>query len=356
MCLSKNNLGRSAALSAAFASRKSGFTLIELLTVISVVAVLLALLLPAVQQAREAVRRTQCRNNLKQIGLALQNYADANACFPPSACLTRASNWSIQTRLLPFVDQAQAYSRIRMDLGWNDPLNQATGISQMWIPVYHCPSDPQTQVLDDDDADEGLVRPSNYGFNFGTWFVFDPLTGQGGDGSFYPNSSLNPSHFLDGLSNTLAATDVKAFQPEFRNTADPGLIPPVSVATLTGFAGAATFELGPLVTDNGGHGEWCDAAVHESGMTTVFTPNTNVRYLHSDGRFYDIDYNSREEGTSRTLPTYAAVTARSFHPQSIHALFMDGSVKSLSDNIDLTVWRALGTRSRGDLAEGVPSP
>ena len=78
-------------------------------------------------------------------------------------------------------------------------------------------------------------------------------------------------------------------------------------------------------------------------------------YLHSDGRSYDIDYNSREEGTSRTLPTYAAVTARSFHPQSIHALFMDGSVKSLSDHIDLTVWRALGTRSRGDLAEGVPS-
>jgi prepilin-type N-terminal cleavage/methylation domain-containing protein len=173
-------------------ARAAGFTLIELLVVMAIVAVLLAHIIPALQQAREAARRTQCRSNLRQIGLALQNYSDANKLFPPSACISRAGTWSIHARLLPYLDQASAYSEIRLDLDWSDPLNQATGISQLPIPVYYCPSDPNGQTLDDDDPDEGFVRPVNYGFNLGTWFVFDPATGVGGDGCFFPNSSLGP--------------------------------------------------------------------------------------------------------------------------------------------------------------------
>jgi prepilin-type N-terminal cleavage/methylation domain-containing protein len=328
---------------------RSGFTLVELLVVIAIVAVLLALLLPAVQQVREAARRTQCRSNLKQIGLALQNYADVNKFFPPSACLSPLGTWSIHGRLLPFVDQVSAYAQIRMDLDWSDPLNQATGISQLQVPLYYCPSDPNGQTLNDDGPDEGLVRPVNYGFNFGTWFVFDPVTGVGGDGCFYPNSSIGTGNIADGLSNTLAAADVKSFQPHFRNSANPGLTPPVDADVLSHYAGAAFFELGPNLNDNGGHSEWCDGAVHETGFTTVFTPNTNVPYLHSDGRTYDIDYNSRDEGTSRTQPTYAAVTARSYHADLVHVLLMDGSVRTVSSNISLQIWRALGTRSRGEV-------
>lgn len=327
----------------------TGFTLIELLVVMAIVAVMLALIIPALQQAREAARRTQCRSNLRQIGLALQNYSDANKLFPPSACISRAGTWSIHARLLPYLDQASAYSEIRLDLDWSDPLNQATGISQLPIPVYYCPSDPNGQTLDDDDADEGLVRPVNYGFNLGTWFVFDPATGAGGDGCFFPNSSLSPGSITDGLSNTLAASDVKAFQPHFRNSTNPGPIPPSQASTLSNYAGAALFELGPNVTDNGGHAEWCDGAAHESGFTTVFTPNSHVPYLHSDGNSYDIDFNSRDEGTSLTLPTYAAVTARSYHGAAVHVLLMDGSVRSIHNSIAVHVWRALGTRAQGEL-------
>src|ERR1700687_4100371 len=100
---------------------RRGFTLIELLVVIAIIAVLISLLLPAVQQAREAARRTQCRNNLKQIGLALHNYLDANQVFPPSSCFSltpsfpKTGSWSIHARLLPFLEQSNAYQQARLD-------------------------------------------------------------------------------------------------------------------------------------------------------------------------------------------------------------------------------------------------
>lgn len=321
-----------------------GFTLIELLVVMGIIGILLALLLPAVQQAREAARRTQCRSNLKQIGLALQNYAEANGPFPPSACISLSGTWSIHARLLPYVDQAAAYSQIRFDLDWSDPFNQATGVPQLGIPAYICPSDPNGQTLCDSDPDEGISHPVNYGFNLGTWFVFAPDSSAGGDGCFAPNSSITSAKIVDGLSNTLAATDVKAYQPSFRNSADPGPNVPADPETLSAFAGAALFELGPNVTDNGGHSEWCEGTVHETGFTTVFPPNMDVFYTHSDGRSYDVDFNSREEGTSQTQRSYAAVTARSHHSGLVHAVLMDGSVRSVSSNISIGVWRALGTR------------
>jgi len=92
--------------------------------------------------------------------------------------------------------------------------------------------------------------------------------------------------------------------------------------------------------------------VHHSGITTVFTPNTAVEYLHTDGRTYDFDYNSQQEGRSATQPTYAAVTARSHHAGIVHAVLMDGSARTISNSIDLQVWRALGTRGGREVVSG----
>jgi len=328
---------------------RKGFTLIELLVVMAILSLLIALLLPAVQQAREAARRTQCRNHLKQIVLALHNYEYSYQCYPPGSIVSHRESWSVQARLLPFLEQVNAYSRVRLDLEWSDPINLASGVQKLVIPVFSCPTDPHSDEFCDEGPFEGVVKPNNYGFNFGTWFVYDPRTGRGGDGCFFPNSSVGPKSVTDGMSQTLACTEVRTFQSAFLNTVNPGSAVPTSPSVFSQWAGAAEFELGPALNDNNGHTEWCEGQVLDTGFTTVFTPNTKVSYLHSDGRAYDIDYNSREEGTSLTQPTYAAVTARSYHVGIVQAALLDGSVRSVSDAVNLQVWRALGTRAGSEI-------
>jgi prepilin-type N-terminal cleavage/methylation domain-containing protein len=334
------------------ALHKAGFTLVELLVVIAIIGVLVGMLLPAVQQAREAARRTQCKNNLKQIGLALHNYLASNRAFPPSFCIARGAalgtnngSWSIHGRLLPYMEQANAYDKVDLTVPWDAQLS--TGVPTMRVPTYQCPSEVNDRVRVNSSGDP-YVHPQNYGFNFGTWLVYDPATGRGSDGAFFVNSRTRPADLIDGTSNTLAAAEVKAFTPYFRNTADPGPTVPASPADLAAFAAGAQFKLGPRTNDNTGHTEWPDGRVHHSGFTTVFTPNTFVQYVHTDGRTYDIDYNSQQEGRSATQPTYAAVTARSYHPGVVQILLMDGSSRAASDTIQLSAWRALGTCRGGE--------
>ena len=328
----------------------NAFTLIELLVVISIIGVLMALLLPAVQMAREAARRTQCRNNLHQIALAVHNYQDTFQVYPPSFCIQQGTvlssnngSWSVHGRVLPFLDKANAFKQVDLTIAWD--FQRATGVPTLAVSPYRCPSDPNSDTMRVDSTGSAFTHPQNYGFNFGTWLVHDPVTGRGGDGAFHVNSSTKPGDFLDGLSHTLLAAEVKTFQSYIRNTADPGPVVPSSQSFAAGFTGQ--LKLGPNLNDNTGHTEWCDGRVHHSGITTVFTPNTVVPYT-SLGRVYDIDFNSRQEGTSAAQPSYAAITSRSWHRGIVHAAMMDGSVRSISDQITLNVWRALGTRSGGE--------
>lgn len=331
-------------------TRRHAFTLIELLVVLAIIGVLASLLLPAVQMSREAARRAQCKNNLHQIGVAVHNYCEVANVYPPSFCIDRAvalstnnGSWSIHGRLLPFLENGNAFRQVRLDVPWDAQL--ATGVPTMAVGPYQCPSDPNADTMRVDANGNALTHPQNYGFNFGTWAVYDPVSGQGGDGAFYVNSSTRPSSFTDGLSNTLLAAEVKAFQSYIRNTADPGPTPPDAPTAFVGFTGQ--LKLGPNLNDNTGHTEWCDGRVHHSGITTVFTPNTVVRYV-SGGREYDIDINSRQEGSSATQRSYAAITARSWHNGVVHAAMMDGSVRAISEHISLPMWRAFGTRAGGE--------
>lgn len=338
--------------SAKLRARVGGFTLVELLVVIAIIGALLGLLLPAVMSAREAARRTSCQNNLKQIGLAIQNYESTNRRFPPSFVYAHSTSWSVHGRILPYLEQANAYSQIRLDLEWHDPINLATGIQTLKIDAYTCPSDPHSDQLFYEGPEEGFVRPVNYGFNFGSWFVFAPRSGSIGEGCFHPNVALPASAITDGLSNTLCAADVKSYQAYFRNSANPGGTIPPNPQYLSAFAGGAQFKLGQELNDNAGHVEWCDGPVHESGFTSVFTPNQFVAYEHSDGHTYDIDFNSRYEGTSRTQPTYAAVTSRSYHSGIVQVVLMDGSVQTMANSIDLSTWRSLSTRAGSEVMSG----
>lgn len=322
--------------------RKRGFTLIELLVVIAIIAILIALLLPAIQQAREAARRTQCKNNLKQLGIAIHNYHTTVGLIPPGAAVDLSvsvtgnnGSWGVHGRILPFLEQGNVYKNVDLTTAWD--FQQA--IHSLRVPVYYCPSDPYSKRKRDPGKGKVHLYPTNYGFNYGTWFVFDPRTGNGGNGAFYPNSGLGMSDFLDGTSQTMLTAEVKAWTPYTRNggpgdTSVPRNADDVRAAAAMGSQFKVT-----------GHTEWPDGRVHHTGFTTALTPNTYVPFIH-DGEEYDIDYNSWQEGRNGIAgsPTYAAITSRSFHPGIVQVGLMDGSVQAIAEEIDLQVWRALGTR------------
>ena len=323
-----------------------GFTLVELLVVIAIIGVLVSLLLPALSSVRESARSASCKSNLKQLGLAVHMYQTAHRVYPPSfeidtgtSLTTNNGSWSIHGRLLPFLEHGFAYDMVDLDQPWD--LQRDTGIPTMRVPTYLCASEEFDQVRLDDSGNP-KVYPQNYGFNFGSWLVYDPATDTGGDGAFHPNSRLRPRNFHDGLSRTLGAADVKAYTSYLRNTGgDPG-DRPTTVDELVGMASGGQAKLGPNTNKNTGHTEWCDGRVHHSGITTVFTPNTFVSY-ESGGKTYDIDFNSMQEGKGEI--TKAAVTARSYHPGHVNVLMMDGSINIVEDDVDPTVWQRMGTRS-----------
>ena len=324
--------------------RRRGFTLIELLVVIAIIAILIALLLPAVQQAREAARKSQCKNNLKQIGLALHNYLEVKRFFPPSACLDTSVTtnvfWSPQAFLLPYLEQGNLQKLIN----WNLPDGVQGQVTKTRIPTFMCPSEINNRErLDPQPGDPNFTHyPLNYAANMGTWMVWDPNTKQGGNGAFYPNSSLNTSNFRDGTSTTLAFAEVKTYTPHLRDSGNPsnlGVPVPSSVATVLGYGGSL---------QQTGHTEWVCGRTNHIGFTTVFGPNAAVNYI-SGGTTYDVDFISQREGRSLTQVTYAATTARSYHAGVVQAVMMDGASRSINNSIDLKLWRGLSTRMGNEI-------
>lgn len=339
--------------------RRQGFTLIELLVVIAIIAVLVGLLLPAVQQARESARRTQCRNNLKQIGLALHNYLDANKVFPPAFCMGTGvgGTWSPLARVLPFVDQGNLFGKSNLNENYTSDANATAGVTGIRVPTFICPDEIKTDARPGTTA-SGIAYthiPANYAANEGSWNTFTHAAaitsgGTPGDGAFAPNSAFDPKSFLDGMSTTLCFSEVKAYTPSVGNGIDTTAT--ATIPTLPSEVAAMTAGRLSLT----GHTEWVDGKVHETGFTTTFVPNTVVMVNGTaagsvTGGPFDGDYVSCREASAACagLPIYAAVTARSFHTGIVNSLLMDGSVRTIANNISLQIWRNIGARADGSI-------
>jgi len=333
----------------------AAFTLVELLVVIAIIGILVGLLLPAVQSAREAARRGQCVNNLKQCALALHNYESSWGSYPPAMIWSgtvgdKSNSISVWSRLLPYLEQGGLAANYTATSNEDQTLADGTPIQALRMPAYVCPSELNDTVKLNADGTLNAYFAS-YGVNLGPWLVFHPQSPSAPQGAFFVNSRLRPADFTDGLSNTLMAAEIKAWRPYYTgSTAATATLPtaPFDICSLGG-----TAKLGPNLTDNKAHTEWGDGKCQQTGVTTAFTPNTQVLCTNS-GQQYDVDFVGQPETQSTTLPTYAAITARSYHRGLVNAAIMDGSVRAVPDSIDRTVWQAISTRGAGEATNYSP--
>ncbi|MGD9719678.1 MAG: DUF1559 domain-containing protein [Pirellulales bacterium] len=336
--------------------RRSGFTLVELLVVIAIIGILVALLLPAIQAAREAARKSQCTNNLRQMGLAVHNYEMHMIGLPPTSIIYRRPDNTLWTsylgphaRILPFIEQGNVFNLLDAKAAYGNLVNQfAAG---RVIPDFLCPSEPRQEALN--HATFGVTGGVNYGFCMGDWYVW-----QGANNSpksraaFGVNMSRRWKDFTDGTSKTLMISEVKNYQPYVRDCGalsmvnDPLHVPPPDADPLTIVpeynASGCSFFLNA-------HSQWAEMAVHHNGFTTAWPPNKRTPG-GPGGAYEDVDINSNRERIGG--PTFAAVTSRSHHPGGVHSLFGDNSVRFIDESIDGYVWRALGTVAGNEVLSG----
>ena len=318
---------------------RNGFTLVELLASMAVTALLAAVLFPAAQAARESARRVTCSSNMRQLAIANANFEAARNCYPSSWLPSkrihdgRTSGWSSHVQLLPFLENDSLHEAIDLSKQYGQTATDSgKPVGSIRMAELLCPSEPGDTLRIVDEKPSHY--PLNYGANVGVWFVFDPITGKGGEGAFYPTSRLKSRHFTDGLSKTIAFSEVKAWTPYFRNA---GKFRPAMPNA------SEVCSLGGQFRKHTGHTRWVDGRAQSTGVTSAFPPNTIVPCVVDEIQ-YDIDWNNQCEGLSRDRATYSAVTSRSHHQGGVHAVAMDASARFVSNDIASSVWRASFTR------------
>ena len=312
-------------------SPRAAFTLIELLVVIAIIAVLIALLLPAVQAAREAARRAQCTNNLKQLGLAAQNYHDVNLAFPPGAMSQvdpvkgptyYVTNFSCFVRLLPFTEQANLYNAANFSLTQRNVDNIT--IAAINLSVLNCPSDPNMPVP------IANVPNSSFGFDsYPTNPTFNCYFSSyaGCQGTFHNNAYLGAANYATRMSQTngVVFPDAKINISSITDGTSNTMIFGEHVKTLLPIY-SASYSVSDFA--------WYTGNYYDTQFTTLYPPNVGM--------------SSTSGLTPAGIKYYYPGSAASRHPGGINVGFCDGSVRFIKNSISSWSFSAGNTDSYGD--------
>lgn len=300
---------------------RDGFTLVELLVVIAIIGVLIALLLPAVQAAREAARRTECSNNLKQYGLAFHNRHDVHGKLPIGASENLRQTWVIH--MWPFLEQnnvADAYNyNAHFYQSPNIVTNSANGVTATRLKVYKCPSDPGADLW---KGDQYWRARLNYAVNYGNFTIPNgsstngagkaPFGYDGPNGAFSEASRASRlADFTDSTSNTLIMAEIRCALSE---------------------------------TDADMRGDVLNDDAAGGGFMTIRTPNSSTNDIMQSG--WCISKAAQGLPCSTGNQDFAS---RSQHPTGVQVLFADGSAHFIAETIDLATWRALGSMQGGEV-------
>ncbi len=315
-----------------YPSHRTGFTLVELLVVIAIIGVLIALLLPAVQQAREAARRMQCNNNLKQLTLAMHNYESTHTKFPAGRT---SLGLSVHAALLAYLEQGNVADLIDWNVRWDHANNAQARAAH--VVAFECPSDPVANI-------PAGWAPNNYRANQGSGLLHGLTPTDSSNvnygmpnpnGVFYLNTYLGFHDVTDGTSNTAAFSEHS--KGDFSNA--------IASATDTFYP-----QTHPATADDAYRDcEAIDAQdLQYQRVSDVGAPW--LRGYHSTSAYFHVSPpNAR---SCMFPPGRIATTAKSAHPGGVMVSSCDGSVRFIPETINIVVWRAFGSRDGGEAAVG----
>jgi prepilin-type N-terminal cleavage/methylation domain-containing protein/prepilin-type processing-associated H-X9-DG protein len=332
-----------------------GFTLIELLVVIALMGLLIALILPAVQAAREAVRRSHCVNNLKQLGLAVQGYSEANGALPPAAATGPewSNNFSMKVRVLPFIDHFALFNSMNMSF-FQESGQNATSLTTM-VDAFLCPSDSNVPCGTYDVSGPGprQIGYTSYPNNLGT----TPTNNAGrydgpayfmGAGDVASVAGLAPTVTLAGITDGTSSTVI--WSEMIRGKNGTALVGPNQVYLMS-ISPPSTNTFVPLVTylstcegatalagfDFKGRIWGTDSAAQGGGYSHIMTPNQKACVFQ--GQDQPVEYSA------------VCVGASSFHPGGVNVGFLDGSVRFVKNGVEPRAWWAIATKAGGEVID-----
>jgi len=297
-------------------SRRSGFTLIELLVVVAIITILIGLLMPAVQTARESARRASCINNLKQLNLALHNFHGIYSQFPAGRD-PWPTPFSTHARLLPYLEQ----TNLKNLIDYTQPTSAGANLTaaNTAVTIFQCPSDNQRgRVTGSTFGGNNYVANVGTGINDGDYVT--------GDGVFLLNTRVGVIDIFDGTSQTAAFSESIIGDGKTAPVSTKLQSVQLSGSTKTTQAGCSS---GPYTGNRGDR--WINGGYLATLYNHFFTPN------------------SSSWDCLNASNNYGLKTARSYHPGGVNLSLCDGSVRFVSDNIEVVTWKAIATRGGNEV-------